>query len=95
HKIDGHSFVESMEKEQQTTDSLAFSYYNNGISMRTPRYRFTKYFREEKPVIELYDHQLDPLETRNIAAQEPEQVEALLPLLEKVDPGLYSITPQK
>lgn len=70
-------------------DNLAFSYYNKGISMRNDRYRVTRYYREESPVIELYDHILDPLESKNIASDSVELVKKLLPLLEKGNTGLY------
>ena len=53
--------------------------------MRTNRYRLTKYYREEEPVIELYDHDNDKLETINIAKDKPEIVNKLMPLLEKVN----------
>ena len=57
--------------------------------MRTDRYRITKYFREAQPTVELYDHKSDPLETINIAAENPKIVAELMPLLEKGNTGLY------
>ncbi len=53
------------------------------------RYRLTKYFRDAEPTVELYDHLSDPNETKNIAAEHPEIIEKLMPLLEKGDTGLY------
>jgi hypothetical protein len=50
----------------------------------------TKYFRNQEPVIELYDHKTDPNETKNIAAENPEIVEKLLPIWEKGNTGLFS-----
>ena len=57
--------------------------------MRTSRYRLTRYFRNEKPVVELYDHTNDPFENRNIANKNPELVENLMPLWEKGDTGIF------
>lgn len=74
--------------------NTAFSYYRNGISLRTPQYRLTKYFREAEPQVELYDHQADSLETVNIAEQHPELVQELLPIWEKGNTGLYTAKEQ-
>ena len=51
------------------------------------KYRLTKYFREEQPVIELYDHDTDPHENNNIANLHEDVVDKLMPLLEKGDFG--------
>ena len=67
----------------------AYGYYRNGISLRTKDYRLTKYFRDQKPLIELYDHQKDPWETKNIAGEMPEIVEEMMPLLEKGNTGIF------
>ena len=52
-----------------------------GRTLRTDRYRLVhwEHVKTKKTVlVELYDHQHDPLETVNIAAKEPELVERLL-----------------
>lgn len=61
----------------------ALSYFNNGISIRTYRYRFTQYFRKEMPTIELYDHETDPYEQENIAAKKPGLVKSIQEKWEK------------
>nr|MBI1230895.1 sulfatase-like hydrolase/transferase [Cytophagales bacterium] len=71
-------------------ENVSYSYFNKGITMRNDRYRLTRYFRDQNPTVELYDHQTDPLETRNIAAEQPDVVAALMPLWEKGNTGLYS-----
>jgi iduronate 2-sulfatase len=42
-----------------------------GYSMRTDRYRFTRWVERDHPervaAVELYDHQTDPDENRNVA----------------------------
>ncbi len=82
HDVDGQSFANILTVSDITlSNNVAYSYFNNGISMRTERYRLTKYFREEQPTIELYDHFVDSLETRNIANEHPDLVNELLPTL--------------
>ena len=88
HPIDGASLVPQLQGKKNT-DEVAYSYYNNGISLRTQRYRLTKYWREASPTLELYDHETDPFETRNIAQEQAEIVAQLLPLLEKGNTGIY------
>ncbi len=89
--LDGQSLVPLITTGADSTRAAqAFSYFRNGISMRTGRYRLVKYFREAEPTIELYDHQNDPMETVNVAAEHPEIVAELMPLLEKGNTGLYA-----
>lgn len=89
HQTDGTSLVPLLNNPLQNWEEASFGYFKNGISLRTKRYRLTKYFRTQQPVVELYDHQKDPNETKNIAAENPEIVEQLLPLWEKGNTGLY------
>lgn len=87
--IDGESLVSTMRNPKIKKEDVAYSYFKNGISMRTNRYRLTKYFREAKPTIELFDHQIDPYETKNRALLDTTIVKELMPLLEKGNTGLY------
>eukprot|EP01089_Gocevia_fonbrunei_P012998 TRINITY_DN3216_c0_g2_i1.p1 TRINITY_DN3216_c0_g2~~TRINITY_DN3216_c0_g2_i1.p1 ORF type:complete len:102 (+),score=11.23 TRINITY_DN3216_c0_g2_i1:121-426(+) len=89
HKTDGESFRHSFISDKSNTDQVAYSYYRNGISLRTDKYRLTKYFRKEEPTVELYNHVSDPHETKNIAQLNTDIVKALMPLLEKGNTGLY------
>ncbi|WP_225444060.1 sulfatase [Echinicola arenosa] len=90
YEVDGESMKPLMDQPQEATwRNTAYSYFKNGISLRTPRYRMTKYFRKQAPEIELYDHQEDPYETKNISAEKPKVVEKLMPLLERGDTGIY------
>jgi hypothetical protein len=50
----------------------------------------TKFYREEEPKIELYDHLVDPEENRNIAADHPKLVDSLVLVLEEKLPEFYS-----
>ncbi|MBJ2175521.1 sulfatase [Aureibaculum sp. A20] len=88
--LDGKSLVNTISNPDTIQNSVAYSYFNNGISMRTNQYRLTKYWRTEEPTLELYDHDKDPWETKNIAKENPEIVRLLLPLLAKGNTGLYN-----
>ena len=87
--LDGESFANLLKSDKSQQGNVAYSYFNKGITLRTDRYRLTKYFREANPTIELYDHQTDPLESVNIAAKNPRIVAELMLLLEKGNTGLY------
>ena len=75
----GTSLRPMLEDATQTVKPAAFSYWNNGaVSMRTDRYRLSRYNPAEgDPVYELYDLKVDPYETHNIAPDHPELVEKL------------------
>ncbi len=87
--IDGKSMVPLLKGDTSKWDNTAYSYFRNGISMRTPDYRFTIYFRNGKKVYELYDHTTTDIESVNIAPDNPGLIEKLLPLWEKGNTGLY------
>ena len=89
YKLDGESFVALLDDPNLKQENVAYSYFRRGITMRTDRYRLTKYFRDEGPLIELYDHDNDPFESINIAADYPDIVNELMPLFEKGNTGLY------
>ncbi len=89
HAIDGNSFIGLINGESNDDNEVAYGYFNKGITIRTKQYRLTKYYRPEEPKIELYDHYIDPIESKNIAQSNPEIVERLMPLLEKGNTGLF------
>lgn len=87
---DGHSMVGILDNHRDRRwKDVAYGYFRNGITMVTPKYRLTKYFRAEQPVVELYDHRKDPLETRNMAGQKAAVIRKLNPLWEQGNTGLY------
>ena len=89
-QLNGESLLPNLEPQRPAREKPVFSYYKNGISMRTRDHRLTKYFREAMPNIELYDIRSDPFVSRNIAAENPDLVHRLLKLLEEGDTGLYN-----
>ncbi|QGJ71410.1 Iduronate sulfatase [Planctomycetales bacterium 10988] len=92
--LEGTSFAPLLSRPRQPWKSAVFSQYPRpdsgkdqvmGMSMRTNRYRFTRWSPVADPqqvtAYELYDHQEDPNETENIAVQleerNPEKIEEL------------------
>ena len=67
----------------------AYSYWKDGISLRTGKYRLTKFFREEEPTIELFDYFNDPEENINISNNRKKIVDSLMPFLNKNLPLFY------
>ncbi len=71
--VEGTSFAPLVDNPQQAWKQATFSQYPRGsamgYSMRTDRYRYTEWIRPGGAVeaIELYDHQADPQENRNLA----------------------------
>ena len=85
--------MQQLESTNADGKEAAYGYFKKGITMRTKKYRLTKYFREEGPTIELYDLINDPEETKNIAINNAQVIEELLPLWEKGNTGLYDQIP--
>lgn len=79
--LEGTSLVPVLRDPSAQVKGAAFSQYPRGVngkrlmgySMRTDRYRFTKWVQADDhgqvDAIELYDHQVDPQENTNIAAE--------------------------
>jgi len=77
--LEGTSFKPLLDDPEQPWKTAAFSQYPRtyqgqrlmGYSMRTDRYRFTRWVDRHDPskvvAVELYDHQTDPQENVNIA----------------------------
>ncbi|TDE12821.1 sulfatase [Dyadobacter psychrotolerans] len=90
-ELDGKTFTDLLKpKPGKNWENVAYSYYNRGITVRNDRYRFTKYFREKQPVVELYDHKSDPHENHNVAEQHPEVVAELTKIWEKGNTGVFN-----
>jgi len=89
YELDGKSLVELIKTGKSNHENRAIGFWKNGISIRTGPYRLTKFFREEEPTIELYDHLLDPEENINIAFDHQKIVDSLIPVLEQATPEFY------
>jgi arylsulfatase A-like enzyme len=89
HQTDGKSLIPLLRNSDSQWEEAAYGYFKNGISLRTQQHRLTKYFRNQQPVVELYDHAVDPHETINVAEKHPEVIERLWPLWERGNTGLY------
>lgn len=90
HPTDGSSLSELWQEDSEKAwRNTAYSYFREGISVRTPRYRLNRYFREETPTVELFDYETDPNEKQNLAAEKPETVDRLMEVWKKGDTGIY------
>jgi iduronate 2-sulfatase len=87
--LDGKSLLGLMKFKPPKNERVAYSYFKNGISLRNDRYRLTKFYRKEKPRLELYDHKTDPEENHNIAEYNKELIKSLMPLLDEATPKFY------
>ena len=89
YKLDGESLLMKITKSEKRKKNIAYSYWKDGISLRTDKYRLTRFFRHEEPKIELYNHLYDSSENENIAHLNQEVVDSLMPTLMKSIPKFY------
>ena len=88
--LDGESIVDVLKNPQINGQTFARSfYYRNqalGKTIRTKRYRIVRWATENDSTVgvELYDHQLDPNENINIAAEQKIITDSLLEQLKTV-----------
>lgn len=88
--LDGASFAKLLTKpNDKSWKEATYGYFANGISLRTPTYRLTRYFREQQPTVELYRYDTDKFERENIAAENPDVVDRLDALWQKGNTHLY------
>ena len=88
--LDGESIVDILKNPETKGPKFARSfYYRNqalGKTIRTERYRIVRWATENDSTValELYDHQLDPNENINIAAEQTTTTDSLLEQLKTV-----------
>ncbi len=84
--LDGRSFAAVVRDPKQTTRPFITHVYPRsgrlGRAIRTPRYRLVQWAAikggDQGVDLELYDYQNDPLETKNVAEENPKVVQELL-----------------
>ena len=87
--LDGRSFVTVLKDSSASTRDHAIHVYPRGEGLgraiRTDRYRLVEWkpigAGAEKSMFELYDYQADPLESKNLASDQPDIVAELRELL--------------
>lgn len=95
--VEGTSFLPLLENPHRLWKNAVFSQHPRrhlmGHSIRTDRYRLTRWSGEGSgPIIELYDYETDPLETRN-HAEEPAYTAIRAELLERLEAGWRTALP--
>jgi arylsulfatase A-like enzyme len=86
--LEGESLKANLNNPGIPGKPAVYCYQRNRISMRTERYRLILHAERGMSGVVLYDHQVDPNETLNIAEDRPEIVERLMPLLKKGNTGI-------
>ena len=92
--LHGTSLAPLLENPEQPGKDGAFGYWRRGKhtakTLRTERYRFVQWKDRHGKVVqrELYDHQTDPHETTNVAAEHPDLVAKLTKQLDLEAPKL-------
>lgn len=83
----GKSFKKLLDNPEMIIKSEAYNLYPRGGYMghavRDDRYRLVKWVKKDEVVYELYDHQMDPDENKNIAADP-----AIKPVIEKLEKSI-------
>ncbi len=97
--LEGTSFAPLLNQSKLPWKSAAFSQFPSsgymGRSIRTNRYRFTQWTRQNKlGGMELYDHKSDPQENINIA-NEPENAELVKQLTDQLKAGWSKAVPAR
>ena len=65
--VSGVSLAPTLKDPTARPRSEAFTQYSTGYSIRTPRYRYTFWGEDGSADVELYDHESDPKEMKNVA----------------------------
>ncbi|MCX6377230.1 MAG: DUF4976 domain-containing protein, partial [Armatimonadetes bacterium] len=99
--LEGTSLVPVMNDPTRPWKKAAFSQYPRagkvmGYSMRTDRYRYTEWIKEDKETVgvELYDYKTDPKGNVSIAGK-PENKELVAKLHKMLQDGWKSAVPER
>ena len=66
--LSGRSLVPALRNPKTQVRESAFTQYDSGYSIKTLRYRYSEWGEDGGAGAELYDHQTDPHELKNLAA---------------------------
>jgi arylsulfatase A-like enzyme len=66
--LSGRSLVPALRNPKAQVRESAFTQYDSGYSIKTLRYRYSEWGVDGEAGAELYDHQTDPNELKNLAA---------------------------
>lgn len=72
--LSGNSLTSVLQMPTESARESAFSQYGTGYSLRTSRYRFTAWGDHGADGVELYDHNSDPAEMKNLASDSVHEV---------------------
>lgn len=100
--LEGTSMAPLLDDPDRDWKSAAFSQYPRGpimgYSMRTDRYRFTRWQQRDNPekaeAVELYDHQADSAETKNLA-NKSEHADLIKELTAQLQAGWKEARPER
>ena len=62
---------------------VSYSYFNNAVSVRVPKYRLIQYWHDNDSVLELYQYNKDTFERKDISKNKSKIVKSLLPILKE------------
>ena len=68
--LDGVSLRPMLENPEERVKEVAYGFWRNRKTLRTDRYRVVNYDDNALQKVEVFDHQLDPWETTNVAWQD-------------------------
>ncbi len=89
--IEGKSLVPVLKNPKAEVSPIAVSFWKTGTSFTDGKYRLivsSKKGSNTEYVYELYNHQSDPGELKNIATQFPDQIDRMMLQLKKVYPAI-------
>ncbi|GAB5562907.1 MAG: sulfatase [Synoicihabitans sp.] len=89
--IQGESFAEVLAQPETSPRPDAITQLVNGYSLRTPRYRFTRWTDTPGLNVELYDRLSDPAEMRNLA-HDPVYADVQAQLSQRLNQRIEEIT---
>ena len=89
--VQGRSFAGVLADPETTAREDVITQLANGYSLRTPRYRFTKWVGIEGRDTELYDRLSDPAEMVNLA-EDPVYADVVAQLMPRLDARIEEIS---